>query len=73
MGMFKRDKQGTEGTEASLVWGMPTRCPACAKPGYLDRVDLVDKVMFQHCPWCATEWQTSEAEIMASRPVTSRR
>jgi len=78
MGMFKKVKHDVEApvVEASapaLVWGMPSRCPACSKPGYLDRVDLVDKVMYQHCPWCMTGWETTEAEILAARSVHARR
>ncbi len=47
------------------AFGLPTRCPHCATPGYLDRIDLVDGVMFQHCPACSHRWQTTEAELLA--------
>ena len=72
MGFFTR-KGRAAAARPTLIWGMPSRCPACSKPGYLDRVDLVDRVMFQHCPWCLTKWETSEAEILSSRPAASRR
>ncbi len=68
MGLFTR-KSAAAASRPTLIWGMPSRCPACSKPGYLDRVDLVDRVMFQHCPWCLSKWETSEAEILASRPA----
>lgn len=47
------------------VFGLPTRCPHCATPGYLDRIDLVDGVMYQHCPSCSYRWQTTEAELLS--------
>ena len=65
MGFFTRKRRASAARPA-LIWGMPSRCPACTKPGYLDRVDLVDRVMFQHCPWCLTKWETSEAEILCN-------
>ncbi len=47
---------------ASGPWGRPTRCPVCAAPGYLDRLDLVDSVMYQHCPECGERWTTRDPE-----------
>ena len=46
-------------------WGRPGRCPTCGEQGYLDRVDLVNRVMFQHCTnWeCRERWETTEAEL----------
>jgi len=46
-----------------LEFGMPTRCPSCAEPGYLDSIDLTEKRMFQHCPSCFTKWETTEDEL----------
>jgi hypothetical protein len=53
-----------------LEWGMPSRCPACGGYGYLDRIDLVDEVMYQHCPTCWERWTISkrEIELSAARP-----
>ena len=73
MSIFQRNRKEASKRAPSLVFGMPTRCPACEKPGYLDRIDLVDRVMFQHCPWCSTVWRVSEADITARQPVTSDR
>ncbi len=39
-------------------WGFPTRCPECGDYGYLDRIDVVREVMFQHCPTCFARWET---------------
>lgn len=44
-------------------FGFPTLCPECAAPGYLDSIDLSDKVMYQHCPTCWHQWSTTEAEL----------
>jgi uncharacterized protein (DUF983 family) len=51
---------------AELPWGMPSRCPECGDFGYLDRVDLVSEVMFQHCPTCWSKWQITKADVDAS-------
>jgi len=49
-------------TTAEFQWGLPSRCPNCGAYGYLDRIDLVDEVMFQHCPTCWHRWTISKAE-----------
>lgn len=48
-------------------WGRPGRCPTCGEMGYLDRIDLVNRVMYQHCTnWeCRHKWETNEAELAA--------
>ena len=47
------------------MWGMPTVCPECGGRGYLDRINLRDRTMEQHCPTCFHRWSTSEAECVA--------
>ena len=49
-----------------LEWGMPTRCPRCDDWGYLDRLDLVARVMQLHCPTCRFHWEIAEAQIEAA-------
>lgn len=44
------------------VWGRAARCPECGGIGYLDRVDLVDRVQYEHCTECFHKWQVTEAE-----------
>ena len=39
-------------------WGFPTRCPDCGQHGYLDRIDVVHEIMYQHCPSCWAKWET---------------
>ena len=55
-----------------LEWGKPSRCPSCGSPGYLDKIDLVRRVMYQHCPSCMNRWETSEAEILEAHARRSQ-
>lgn len=49
----------------SKQFGRPTPCPECSGRGYLDHLDMVDRIQYQHCTVCGHEWQITEAEIMA--------
>ncbi|MEJ5255350.1 MAG: hypothetical protein WHS89_08385, partial [Acidimicrobiales bacterium] len=46
-----------------LEWGLPTLCPRCEAWGYIDRLDLVRRVMQLHCPTCRFHWEISESQI----------
>ena len=46
-----------------LEFGFPTPCPQCELPGYLDSIDVTERVMYQHCPSCWTKWTTTEQEL----------
>ena len=46
-------------------WGRPGVCPDCGSAGYLDRVDMINRVMHQHCTACGKAWEISEAELLA--------
>ena len=61
-------------TRAERQWGMPGRCPECGDFGYLDKIDLVNETMLQHCATCCHRWETSKADIDArySVPKTLR-
>jgi hypothetical protein len=50
--------------ERREVWGRPSRCPRCNGVGYLDRVDLVDRVQYEHCTECFHKWQVTEADTV---------
>jgi uncharacterized protein (DUF983 family) len=50
------------------VWGIPGRCPQCNGRAYLDRIDVVERMMFEHCTECGHEWNVSEAETAGSSP-----
>lgn len=52
-----------------LEWGVPTLCPRCDGWGYIDRLDLVDRVMRLHCPSCHFHWEVSEAQIDAAKAL----
>ena len=53
--------------ESSVKFGQPSLCNKCGGRGYLDRVDLVNRVMFQHCLSCNHKWELTEAEL--SKPA----
>lgn len=44
------------------VWGRPSACPKCGGHGYLDRIDVVDRVMYEHCTECFHKWQVAESQ-----------
>ena len=46
-------------------FGFPTRCPACHGRGYIDHIDLSQRVQFEHCTECALKWQSTEDEVYA--------
>lgn len=48
----------TDAAPPKPEWGFPTRCPECGEHGYLDRIDVVHEVMYQHCPSCWAKWDT---------------
>ncbi len=54
-----------------LVFGMPTRCPACDDYGYIDHIDLVDRIMKLHCPTCHSRWEITEQQIEAATAVAA--
>lgn len=51
------------GGGGEMQWGMPSHCPECQSYGYLDRIDLVDEVMYQHCPTCYHRWTISKRQV----------
>lgn len=50
--------------ESRQEWGRPGRCPECNGRGYLDHIDLVDRIMYQHCTECRHEWSVTEADLV---------
>jgi hypothetical protein len=58
-----------EGAEAGprQEWGKPGRCPDCGGRGYLDHIDLVDRIMYQHCTECRHTWEISESEVATAQ------
>jgi hypothetical protein len=43
-------------------WGYPGPCPECDSMGFLDHVDLVNRIMREHCPHCRASWEVREAD-----------
>ena len=68
MGLFGRKKATVidlrESQSAKLEFGLPTPCPSCGEPGYLDSIDLSRSRMYQHCPACFTKWETAEQDLI---------
>jgi|GEM_PF-3332633 len=69
----KRDKPGVIDLRdepvrkpARLEFGLPTPCPECGAHGYLDSIDIKERVMYQHCPSCFARWETTEAELLSA-------
>jgi hypothetical protein len=48
------------------VWGRPSACPKCGGHGYLDRIDVVDRIMYEHCTECFHKWQVAESQTEKS-------
>ena len=74
MGLFRKNRDGdtiidltvterAQTTRPALTWGLPSPCPSCSEPGYLDRIDPVGEIMYQHCPSCFHKWETTRAQI----------
>jgi hypothetical protein len=63
--MAEGDGVADRGAAARTQWGRPGPCPKCGGQGYLDHVDLVDRIMYQRCTNfdCRHKWQTAEAEL----------
>ena len=50
-----------------LEWGRPSRCPECNGRGYLDHIDMVDRIMYEHCTECGHKWTITQAQTQASQ------
>jgi hypothetical protein len=72
MGLFRKDSKPDlvdlreePPKPVPLEFGLPTPCPQCGSPGYLDGIDIKRRLMFQHCTSCFAKWETSEADLAA--------
>jgi hypothetical protein len=52
--------------ERAEVWGRPARCPRCDGHGYLDRIDIVDRIQYEHCTNCLYRWSVREEETVST-------
>jgi len=53
------------------VWGRPGRCPKCGGIGYLDRIDLVDRIQEEHCVDCWYKWSIAESDTVQAGRVAA--
>ncbi len=44
---------------AAVHAGVPGRCPVCDGFGYIDHIDLRNRVQIQHCRECRHVWEFS--------------
>jgi hypothetical protein len=44
---------------AAVHAGVPGRCPVCDGFGYIDHIDLRNRVQIQHCRACRHVWEFS--------------
>lgn len=44
-------------------FGSANPCPQCGSPGFLDHIDIIDRVQFEHCPDCGYKWEQTETEL----------
>jgi hypothetical protein len=51
-------------TDPRPQWGFPSKCPSCGQRGYVDHIDVVDRVMHEHCPVCLTSWEIREEDCV---------
>ena len=52
-----------KGHETKRIWGQANLCPECGGKSFLDRIDLVDRIAFEHCLECGTKFEERETEI----------
>ena len=67
MGLFRKSDQH-EGTTLTtepvrrtprVQAGVPGRCPSCDGFGYIDHIDMINRIQTQHCRDCAHRWEYS--------------
>lgn len=67
MGWFRRSRATDQAEvtdaapvqEAAIHAGVPGRCPVCDGFGYIDNIDLRNRIQTQHCRECRHVWEFS--------------
>ena len=67
MGLFRKSDHHEGTTMApertpkapAVQAGVPGRCPSCDGFGYIDHIDMVNRIQIQHCRDCAHRWEYS--------------
>jgi len=50
--------------ETREIWARPGLCPKCGGRGYLDRIDVIDRIQYEHCTDCFHRWSVAEADTV---------
>lgn len=45
-------------------FGRANPCPNCGSPGFLEHIDIIDRIQYEHCPECGHKWSQTEAELI---------
>jgi len=53
----------SDGHSVKRIWGQANPCPACGGRGHLDRIDLVDRVEYEHCEQCGATYMDRERDL----------
>jgi hypothetical protein len=61
--LTERGQTPTKPTPKGQKWGRPGPCPDCGGDGFLDHIDMIDRIMYQHCTDCLHKWQVTESEL----------
>jgi hypothetical protein len=62
----KQDSETTldlRGSTPETSFGKPQPCPECGGAGFLDRIDVRNRIQHQHCSRCGAVYVTTEAEL----------
>ena len=63
---MKRHLEGGDvpaAADSEQQWGRANPCPKCGAFGFLDHIDIVDRVQYEHCPDCDHKWTQTEADL----------
>lgn len=47
-----------------MVWARPNRCSVCNGKGFLERIDVQDRIQYEHCTVCGHKWTVTERETV---------
>jgi uncharacterized protein (DUF983 family) len=53
----------SSGHEVKRIWGQANLCPECGGRGFLDHIDLVDRVTYEHCTECGAKYVEAEQDL----------
>ena len=60
---MKQHLEGAEPVPPRQRFGAANPCPQCGKPGFLEHVDIIDRIQYEHCPDCGHKWSQTENEL----------